>query len=153
MKIKIINKSSNKLPFYAHPGDAGFDLMSNEDEWISSGETKIIGTGLFVEIPEGYEMQIRSRSGMSIKGLVIKNSPGTIDQGYRNEIKLICYNVNILDDFDKENSEDAGRIKINIGDRIAQGVICPVIRAEFEEVKELSDSERNLGGLGSTGVK
>jgi dUTP pyrophosphatase len=153
VKIKIINKSQNKLPFYAHPGDAGFDLMSNEDDKIRSGETKVIGTGLFVEIPEGYEMQIRSRSGLSIKGLVVKNSPGTIDSGYRNEIKIICHNTNILDKIDEELGEDGGKIRINVGDRIAQGVICPVIRAEFEEVKELNESERNLGGLGSTGVK
>ena len=140
MNINIVNKSENPLPKYARDGDAGMDICAAEDDFISAFNWKAISTGLFVEIPEGYEIQIRSRSGLAFKyGVSVLNSPGTIDSGYRGEIKVILKN------------SDHHRYDVKKGERIAQMVVAPVTTAIFTEVAELSDSERGEGGLGSTG--
>ena len=140
MNINVVNKSDNPLPKYARDGDAGMDICAAEDDFLAPFNWKAISTGLFVEIPEGYEIQIRSRSGLAFKhGVAVLNSPGTIDSGYRGEIKVILKN------------SDHHRYEIKKGERIAQMVVAPVTTATFIEVAELSDSERGAGGLGSTG--
>ncbi len=140
MNINIVNKSENPLPKYARHGDAGMDICAAEDDMISPFNWTAVSTGLYVEIPEGYEIQIRSRSGLAFKyGVSVLNSPGTIDSGYRGEIKVILKN------------NDYRRYNIKKGERIAQMVVAPVITATFIEVAELSDTERGEGGLGSTG--
>ncbi|EJR11165.1 dUTP diphosphatase [Bacillus cereus] len=171
MKLSVKIKRLNKLveiPKYAKPGDAGFDLVAAEDVVIKPGETKVIPTGLAFEIPPGYEMQIRPRSGMSRK-TKLRVVLGTIDSGYRGEVGVIADNASIVEytsqprllkgafvgdnDFNVTKATKYEVIKIQKGDRIAQGVIAPVETAHFEEVDELSDSERGKNGFGSTGVK
>ena len=142
MKIKIVNRSKHALPQYATPLSAGLDLRANLDEPIvlNSLERKLIPTGLFVELPEGYEAQIRPRSGLAIKhGISLVNSPGTIDADYRGEIGVIVINL----------SKDA--FTINDGERICQMVIAKHERAEWLEVNELNETERGAGGFGHTG--
>jgi dUTP pyrophosphatase len=146
MNIKIINKSNNSNPEYETAQSAGMDLrayLENEKELtIWPGETKIISTGLYLEIPDGTEMQIRSRSGLAAKqGLVVLNSPGTIDPDYRGEIKIILHNTHDTEHF------------IHNGDRIAQAVFAPYVHVRLDNVEELSDTNRGEGGLGSTGTK
>ena len=141
LKVKIINKSDNPLPSYAKKGDAGMDLLAIEDVWVRPFNKAIIPTGIYLEIPDGYECQIRSRSGLAAKhGLNVMNSPGTIDSGYRGEIKVILHNHHF-------QSYDLKK-----GDRVAQMVFAPVTIAEFVNVEELTNSERGEGGLGSTGT-
>ena len=141
LKVKIINKSDNPLPSYAKKGDAGMDLQASEDVWVRPFNKEIIPTGIYLEIPDGYECQIRSRSGLAAKhGLNVMNSPGTIDSGYRGEIKVILHNHHF-------QSYDVKK-----GDRVAQMVFAPVTIAEFVNVEELTNSERGEGGLGSTGT-
>ena len=131
MKVKIINKSKNNLPFYATKGSAGMDVYSNEELELEPLSTTIVKTGLFVKIPEGYEIQVRPRSGLSAKSkLRIANSPGTIDSDYRGEVCIILDNI---------SSEES--YTINKGERIAQGVISKVEKITFEEVEELSETE------------
>jgi|TARA_B100002003_G_C14069395_1_gene514489 dUTP pyrophosphatase len=138
--INMVNKSSNPLPSYAKNGDAGVDIASNEDVTIKAFSWATISTELYVAIPYGYEGQVRSRSGLAAKfGLQVLNTPGTIDSGYRGEIKVILINHNHW------------AYEVKKGDRIAQLVIAPVITAKIVEVEELSDSDRGEGGLGSTG--
>ena len=140
LKVNIINKSSNPLPKYAKKGDAGMDICASEDVWLKPFNRALIPTGIYLEIPDGYECQIRSRSGMAIKkGISVLNSPGTIDSGYRGEIKVILKN------------HCFHSWTINKGDKIAQMVFAPVTVAEFVEVDELTNSERGDGGFGSTG--
>ena len=140
MNINVVNKSENPLPKYAKHGDAGMDICAAFDDFIAPFNWTAVHTGLFVEIPEGYEIQIRSRSGLAFKhGICVLNSPGTIDSGYRGEIQVILHN------------HDHRRYNIKKGERIAQMVVAPVTTATFIEVSELSDSERGEGGLGSTG--
>lgn len=142
VKVKRLHPDA-VIPKYATPGAAGFDLVAVEDVFIVPRETKLVPTGIAVEIPWGYEMQIRPRSGFSLKTpLRIANAPGTIDSDFRGEVKIIVTNT----------SENKG-FYIKKGDRIAQGVIAPVMRAVFEEVDELSETDRGLGGFGSTGVR
>ena len=144
MKIRIINESKNQSPKYANMGDAGFDLRANlnEDIIISPGERILISTGLFFEIPLGFEGQVRSRSGMALKnGLVVLNSPGTIDSSYRGECKVILIN----------QSKEPQTVRNS--DRIAQMVIAKHETVEFEQVLFLNSTERNAGGFGSTGKK
>lgn len=130
------------IPEYKKPGDAGFDLHTVEDVIIPPGKTAILPTGLAVAIPEGFEIQVRMRSGASLKTpLVIPNAPGTIDSGYRGEIGIIVRNCGPKEYVVKK------------GERIAQGVLAPVIRADFDIVEELPESERGAGGYGSTGEK
>lgn len=141
IKVKKIDNSA-KLPEYATPGSSGFDFASLTEVHIAPGETKLIKTGLSMAIPEGFELQIRPRSGLSLKtSLRISNSPGTVDSDFTNEICIIMTNI-----------ADHGNVTIiNAGDRIAQGVICPVIQATFQEVDKLDITQRT-GGFGSTGV-
>ena len=143
MKVKIINKSSNDLPQYETSGSAGMDLRANIVEPIVLGslERTLVPTGLYIELPIGYEAQIRPRSGLAIKkGLSLPNTPGTIDSDYRGEIKVIMINLN------KEPQT------IEPGERIAQMVIAKYEQAILEEVEVLSDTKRGAGGFGSTGT-
>ena len=140
VKFRKINPSAI-LPSYAHPGDAGMDLCSVAELVIPSGGRAMVRTGLSMMLPSGYEAQVRPRSGLALKkGVTVLNSPGTIDEGYRGEICVILAN------FGEEP------FAIGKGDRIAQMVIAPCTRAEIVEVDALDDTERGVGGFGSTGV-
>ena len=143
MKINIINQSNHALPEYKTLGSAGVDISAFVEQPIvlKPLERKLIPTGLFIELPEGYEAQIRPRSGLAIKnGITCLNTPGTIDADYRGEIKVILINL---------GQED---FIIHNGDRIAQMVIAQHAQAMFVEVTELSSTERGAGGFGHTGV-
>ena len=130
-----------QLPSYAHKGDAGMDLRSAVDIEIAPGARALVKTGLAMALPEGYEAQVRPRSGLALKqGVTVLNTPGTIDEGYRGEVGVILFNTG-----------DAP-FKVSVGDKIAQMVIAPVTRAEVVEVLELDGTERGAGGFGSTGV-
>jgi len=140
MKVKIINKSGFDLPKYETKGSAGLDIKSIEELTINPGERKLVKTGLFLEIPEGYEVQVRPRSGLALKkGVTVLNSPGTIDADYRGEVGVILINHS-------DESYD-----IIIGDRIAQMVFAKVEQADWLETEEISETERGEGGFGSTG--
>lgn len=142
MKVKIINTSSNPLPQYATEESAGMDLSANISAPITLASLEIIlvPTGIFIELPKGYEAQIRPRSGLAYKkGLSIPNSPGTIDSDYRGEIKVILINLS-----DKNQT-------IEHGERIAQIVIAKHERVTWKTVNNLEESERGEGGFGSTG--
>lgn len=144
VKVKIINKSKNDIPKYQTENSAGVDIRASLDEDIvlKAGEFKLVSTGIYLEIPSSYEVQIRARSGLSIKhGIGLVNGIGTIDSDYRGEIKVPLINFS-KEDFTIEN-----------GMRIAQMVLSKYEKIDFEEVDELSDSERQDGGFGSTGVK
>lgn len=144
MKIKIINKSKHDLPNYETIASAGMDIRAHIDAPITLGslERVIVKTGLFIELPIGYEAQVRPRSGLAAKhGITMLNSPGTIDADYRGEIGVIVVNL----------SKDP--FVINDGERIAQLVIAKHERAEWEAVEVLSETSRGAGGFGSTGVK
>ncbi len=142
-KIQIkIKSNSAELPEYKTSGSAGFDVKSNEDKTIKAGKWALISTGIFVEIPLGFEIQVRSRSGLAFKsGIFVLNSPGTIDSDYRGEIKIILANFSD-DDFE-----------VSKGDRIAQLVVSKVFQAEIIETKNLSETQRSDGGFGHTGIK
>lgn len=144
MKIKIINKSDHPLPHYETLASAGMDLRANSTEAITLQplERTIVKTGLFIELPIGYEAQVRPRSGLAAKkGITVLNAPGTVDADYRGEIGVILVNLS-NEPFTVEN-----------GERIAQLVIARHERAEWIEVEELSDTTRGAGGFGSTGTK
>lgn len=144
VKVKIINKSKNDIPKYQTVNSAGVDIRASLDEdlVLKAGEFKLVSTGIYLEIPSSYEVQIRARSGLSIKhGIGLVNGIGTIDSDYRGEIKVPLINFS-KEDFTIEN-----------GMRIAQMVLSKYEKIDFEEVDELSDSERQDGGFGSTGVK
>lgn len=143
MKVRIINQSKFPLPEYATEHAAGFDLRANIDFEIvlDSLERKLIPTGLFVEIPTGYEMQVRPRSGLALKkGITVLNSPGTIDADYRGEIGVILINLS------------REPFVVVPGERIAQAVIAKHETAEWEEVDSLEETTRGIGGFGSTGI-
>lgn len=142
VKIKVVNRSSNALPQYATEGSAGMDLMADIKEPLQLGslERVLVPTGLFIELPVGYEAQVRPRSGLAIKhGLTCLNSPGTIDSDYRGEIKIILVNL----------SKEAHTVQP--GDRIAQMVIHTVEMVVWEPVNEVAVTTRNDGGFGHTG--
>ena len=142
--IKIINKSNHQLPSYETIASAGMDIRANvvEPSTLKPLQRAIVKTGLFIELPMGYEAQVRPRSGLAAKkGITVLNSPGTIDADYRGEIGVILVNLS-NEDFTIEN-----------GERIAQLVIAKHERAVFEVVENLSETERGEGGFGSTGVK
>lgn len=144
MTIKIINKSSHSLPAYETGASAGMDLRANISEPVTLKplERSIIKTGLFIELPLGYEAQVRPRSGLAAKqGITVLNSPGTVDADYRGEIGVILVNLS-NEDFTIEN-----------GERIAQLIIARHERAEWEEVELLEETSRGAGGFGSTGTK
>lgn len=142
MKVKIINRSKHALPQYETKASAGVDLRANivEPVTIQSLERTLIKTGLFLEIPEGFEGQVRPRSGLALKkGISIPNSPGTIDADYRGEVGVILVNLS-KEPFTIEN-----------GDRIAQLVFAKVVQADWEVTEELTETDRGAGGFGSTG--
>ncbi len=143
IKIRFQRISPNaKIPSYQHLGDAGADICSIINCILKPFERKGIPTGLKVELPQGYELQVRSRSGLAIKnGIIVLNSPGTIDSGYRGEIQIVLINLS-------ENE-----FEITIGQRIAQLILKPVYFAQFEECDQLSESSRGNQGFGSTGEK
>ena len=144
MKINIINKSQHDLPHYETEASAGMDLRASisESRVLRPLERSIVGTGLFIELPIGYEAQVRPRSGLAAKkGITVLNAPGTIDADYRGEIGVILVNL---------SNED---FTINNGERIAQLVIAKHERAEWQLVEVLSETCRGEGGFGSTGTK
>ena len=142
MKVKIVNHSKHALPEYQTPLSAGLDIRANLDESVTLRplERAMIPTGLFVELPEGCEMQIRPRSGLAAKhGITVLNSPGTIDADYRGEVRVILVNL---------SNEP---FVINPGERIAQMVVARYEKVEWDEVEVLDETERGAGGFGSTG--
>ncbi|HHY2677445.1 TPA: dUTP diphosphatase [Bacillus toyonensis] len=146
LRVKIKRLKDVNLPKYAREFDAGFDLVAAEDTIIWPGETKVVPTGLAFEIPPGYELQVRPRSGMT-RNTKLRVVLGTVDSGYRGEVGVLVDNTEI------PISLNMKAHVIERGTRIAQGVIAPVETAHFVEVDELSDSERGIGGFGSTGAK
>ena len=143
MNIQIVNKSKHPLPSYETSFSAGMDLRANLDKPVSlkSLERKLIPTGLFIELPPGYEAQIRPRSGLAVKhGISIVNTPGTIDADYRGEVKIIMINLSNVD------------FVINDGERIAQMIISAHEKAEWVQVNMLSETERGKGGFGHSGT-
>lgn len=144
MKVEIVNKSKHELPKYATASSAGMDIRANIEQSIvlKPLERCLVPTGLHIALPEGYEAQIRPRSGLALKkGLTVLNSPGTIDADFRGEIGVILINL---------SSED---FTINDGERIAQMVIARYEQAEWEPVETLDDTERGTGGFGHSGIK
>ncbi len=143
--VRFINKSGQEAPKYAKDGDSGFDLRASVDGRILPMQRKLVPTGLYFELPDGYELQIRPRSGLAYKhGITVLNSPGTVDTGYRGEIKVLLINLS-----DEPYIWTAG-------ERIAQGVIAHRVSSDFGnliEVEEISETERGSGGFGSTGTK
>ncbi|MGN6295120.1 MAG: dUTP diphosphatase [Chitinophagaceae bacterium] len=142
IEIKIINKSANALPEYATTGSSGMDIRANLDipQTLQPLERTLIPTGLFIELPQGYEAQIRPRSGLAIKqGITCLNTPGTIDADYRGEIKVILINLS--------QEEQV----IHHGDRIAQMVVQTVEQVQWKPVEEIADTVRSAGGFGHTG--
>jgi len=144
LKVRIINNSTNPLPAYATPGSSGMDLRANLTESLTLAplERAMVPTGISLEIPEGFEAKVRPRSGLAIKqGLTCLNSPGTIDADYRGELKVILINLS------------AQPQVIEHGDRIAQMIFQKVELVELELTTTISETERNAGGFGHTGVK
>ena len=140
VKIKRLHANA-RLPRYEHPGDSGADLYSVVDDILQPFERKAIPTGLSAEVSAGYELQVRPKSGLALNsGITILNAPGTIDAGYRGEIKVILVNLS------------AEPYAIKAGQKIAQLVVAPVLYADFVEVEELAESKRGTGGFGSTGL-
>lgn len=160
INILVINKSNNKLPEYAHEGDAGFDFRANieeikNDEYlfdatksnattiiINPGGRALIPTGLYMEIPKGYELQVRPRSGLALKyGITVLNTPGTIDAVYRGNIGVILKN------------DGTKPFMVEQGDRIAQGVLNKVEKANFTKANSLEETDRSDSGYGKSGIK
>ncbi len=142
MKIKIVNRSKHELPKYETQASAGMDIRANLDEPVvlQPLQRVLVPTGLYIEVPVGFEAQIRPRSGLALKnGISVLNSPGTIDADYRGEVRVILVNL----------SQDSFEIKD--GDRIAQMVIAAHVQAQPEEVEVLSETQRGAGGFGHTG--
>jgi dUTP pyrophosphatase len=131
-------------PKYAYESDSGFDLYSTEEMTIPSLDRQLIPTGIHIDIPEGYEVQVRSKSGLALKqGLMVLNSPGTVDQGYTGEIQVIMFNTT------------KNKVKIEKGQKIAQAVLCPVVSGKWINIierDELNAKDRNKNGFGSTGI-
>ncbi|MBQ6203752.1 MAG: dUTP diphosphatase [Prevotella sp.] len=144
LKIKVVNRGHQQLPAYATPQSAGMDLRANLDEPLTLHpfERKLVKTGLFIALPEGYEAQVRPRSGLALKhGITVLNTPGTIDADYRGEVGVLLINL---------SQED---FVIEDGERIAQMVIARHEQGEFVVVEELDETVRGAGGYGHTGVK
>ena len=143
--IKYVNKSDNENPFYVKEGDSGFDLRATEGGRLESLQRILVPTGLYFELPKGYELQIRPRSGLAYKhGVTVLNTPGTVDTGYRGEVKVLLVNLG------------SDPYEWGVGERVAQGVISSRVGAEFGtlmEVDKLSETNRGSGGFGSTGTK
>lgn len=144
IRVRVVRKTGEPLPAYETAQSAGMDLRANLEEAIllAPGQRALVPTGLFLEIPEGYEAQVRPRSGLALKrGLTVLNSPGTIDADYRGEVGVILVNL----------SQEEQRLEK--GERVAQLLFAPVTRAELVEVEVLGDTERGSGGFGSTGKR
>jgi len=134
--------TASVLPTYAHPGDAGADLHASEALVLAPGERALVGTGVSIALPDGYAAFVVPRSGLAVKhGITVVNSPGTVDAGYRGEVKVCLLNT------DRDTP-----FPINVGDRIAQLIVAPVARAVFVPVERLPGSMRGVGGFGSTGM-
>jgi dUTP pyrophosphatase len=143
--LNYIKSNENAVdPKYAYYTDSGFDLYSTEDKWIHSFDRALIPTGLHFDIPSGYEIQVRSKSGLALnQGLMVLNSPGTVDQGYTGEIQVILFNTTNQ------------KVKIEKGQKIAQAVLCPVVAGKWIKMVEkdkLGNKDRNQNGFGSTGI-
>ena len=142
--LRFINDSENENPEYAYQSDSGFDLRSSEDIWIHPNDRNLIPTGMRFDIPEGYEIQVRSKSGLALNhGLMVLNSPGTVDSGYQGEIKVIMFNTTNQ------------KVKIEKGQKVAQAVLCPVVSGKWVDlirVNNINDKDRNSNGFGSTGL-
>ena len=142
--LEFINNSDNQNPEYAYVSDSGFDLRANEDAWIFPMSRSIIKTGLIFNIPDGYEIQVRSKSGIALKqGLFVLNSPGTVDSGYLGEIQVIMFNTT------------TEKVKIEKGQKIAQAVLCPVVNGKWVsliQTNSMDNKDRNNNGFGSTGL-
>lgn len=144
LKVKVVNKGTQELPKYATVGSAGMDLRANLDEpmVLKRFERKLIPTGIYIQLPEGYEAQVRPRSGLALKhGLLVPNSPGTIDADYTGEVCVMLWNL---------GEED---FTINPGERIAQMIVSKYEQVDLVPVDELEKTERGDGGFGHTGVK
>lgn len=143
IKVELINKDAT-LPKYAYPSDSGFDLHSSEEVIIGPFGRALVPTGLRVSFDEGYEIQVRPKSGLAIKqGLTVLNTPGTVDQGYTGEIQVIVFNTNNT------------TVTIPKGMKVGQGVLCPVIQGKYvsiEQVDNIEDKDRGDNGFGSTGI-
>ena len=142
--IKFINKSDNEDPKYEKFGDSGFDLRANESGSLKPLERKLVPTGLYFELPETFELQIRPRSGLAYKnGITVLNSPGTVDNGYTGEVKVIVINMNNMS------------TTVSKGQKVAQGVVCPVYSGKWVNViktEEINEKDRSSNGFGSTGI-
>jgi dUTP pyrophosphatase len=142
VSIPILLENGVEMPQYKSEGAAGFDVRALEEVHLGPLERKLVPTGIRMAIPPGYEGQVRPRSGLALKhGISMVNTPGTIDSDYRGEVGILLINL---------GSE---AVKLTKGERIAQIVICPVTRAEFQQVQDLDDTERGEGGFGSTGTQ
>ncbi len=144
IKINVVNRGHQQLPAYATPQSAGMDLRANLDEPVVLRplERRLIPTGLYIALPEGYEAQVRPRSGLALKhGLTVLNAPGTIDADYRGEVGVVLVNLSQQD------------FTVNDGERIAQLVVARCEQAELVVVEQLDETERGAGGYGHTGVK
>ena len=144
VELKYINESENVNPDYAYKSDSGFDLRASEDVWVFPNSRVLVPTGLKFDIPDGYEIQVRSKSGLCLKqGLMVLNSPGTVDRGYTGEVKVIIMNMN------------NNAVTIPSGQKIAQAVLSPVMdgtRVDLHESIEINEKERSDKGFGSTGI-
>jgi dUTP pyrophosphatase len=142
-ELEYVYKSVNKEPSYAYPTDSGFDLISNETVHFTPFERKLVPTGLYLNIPDGFEIQVRPKSGLAInKGITVLNTPGTVDQGYTGEIKVIAINMSNMNQ------------TIEMGDKIAQAVLSPVVQGRnviLKRVLNINEKDRNENGFGSTG--
>lgn len=144
IKVKVINHSNNELPQYATPMSAGMDLRAFTDEPITimPGERKLVHSGINIQLPEGYELQVRPRSGLALKhGITLTNAPGTVDADYRGDVGAIVHNLG------------AEPFVIHNGDRICQIVAKEYVKIEWEETNSLDSTERGEGGFNSTGIK
>lgn len=144
IKVKVINHSNNELPQYATPMSAGMDLraFTNEPITIMPGERKLVHSGITIQLPEGYELQVRPRSGLALKhGITLTNSPGTIDADYRGDVGAIVHNLG------------TEPFVVNNGDRICQIVAKEYVKIEWKETDSLDSTERGEGGFNSTGIK
>lgn len=144
VELKFINDSENVNPEYAYKSDSGFDLRASEDVWVFPNSRALIPTGLKFNIPDGYEIQVRSKSGLALnQGLFVLNSPGTVDSGYLGEVKVIIFNTT------------TEKIKIEKGQKVAQAVLCPVVNGKWVsliQTNSMENKDRNNNAFGSTGL-
>ena len=139
---RLANGEGLPLPAYASPGAAGMDVVAAEDATLAAGERRAIATGFAMAVPDGFEIQVRPRSGLALRhGLTVANAPGTVDSDYRGEVKVLLVNLG------------EAPVPIARGDRIAQLVLAPVVRAAFDMVDTLEQTTRGAGGFGSTGMR